>query len=200
MEENTNKKNKKTVIIIVLIIVLILGSVFFVCWNKGIIFQKKENKEIKETNKKENKTKEQQEINSSQEVEDTQPTKLDLDKLRKDLEKEATTDKVQICTCKDISPPGELEVDLTYKTVSNESIYKVIDKLKEAQKYEERPFGVFGCPPKNVTYIIGDTIYNDKFSLLYESDNSLAVGHNNIGYVFTYEDSSSITGFIESLT
>ena len=112
-----------------------------------------------------------------------------------------------IVKCKNIvkedAPPTREE---KFIKVNESTIDIVINKLKEADKYEQFVGGYESCPPKNIMYYVGgETYYSDKQLILdyAYTENALLVGYfaedeNKGGYKFIFNN-ENILDFIESL-
>lgn len=179
-----NKNNKSTILIILILVILIGVGVWFLVANPFA----KDNKESNNQNNQENKDK-------------NEPAKNDFDfaSMEVKLKELLNTNKEQIVLCNSMgNTPSAV-----YNTLANakkDSISLIINKLKEASSYEEATFSFMGCSKNNISYVIGNGIYDGEFSLYYgDGEKVLLIGYDNKGYAFRYDNTNDINGFIESL-
>lgn len=101
-----------------------------------------------------------------------------------------------ISTCTGTMP----DVVSENKIISEESISKIIAKLKKCTRYESNITASFSCAP--YSYTVGEelngNIQNRIFSLnLGDNSKTLVVGYENVGYAFYFD--SDVSDFIQNL-
>ncbi len=127
---------------------------------------------------------------------------FDFSKMENELNNLANNTNPKRVACFDngITEDGLPNIEETDTELSQESIRTIINKLKDAKLFEETTISFIGCPPNEISYIIGEGIYNNDFNIFYgEEGNVLLIGYDNQEYAFKYDSPDEISNFIESL-
>ncbi len=187
-----NEKNKLPIILMITVgIILIVCAIFLMINDKDNKEKKTQdvNKQINDNNDINNKKKEDITVT------------LDFNKMEQDLILLANNNVPKIAICQD---DGNEETgphaEYSFNEISNESIKTIVNKLKEAIYYEETTYEFLSCPNNNISYIIGESEYDNSFNIKYADDDKiLLVGYDGKEYAFTFNSANAIERFIESL-
>ncbi len=167
MEEILEKKNKKgPVVIIVLLIIIVLCLIGYICYDKGIIFNTKTDKETKEE-KTTTKEKEENVTFSDSELEkyvnyispsSYGPSELLYDIDTVDAKKLSVSDKIKYIAGQVYSKHTSTS-DYDYDIVSESDVKSVLEEIYGPNTYEKTTFNL-GCT--DYTYNENDKNYYSK--------------------------------------
>lgn len=119
--------------------------------------------------------------------------------------KEGAAYIVRCETIGEIPKEGLPETKNEVVKVSEDTIDKLMWKLKRATSVKVATNSWFGCPPENISYYIANNNVNviedinKKYISVFYMTNGLAVGYDGVGYEFTYENPDIVKNFMENL-